>query len=113
MYYTNRYGVTDSAKSELAFGATDTVKIFSLTGYNGVIHELDRDIPNFTNAVTATVTLTRSNGVESYILAGLAKNTKHVIMMDRAIVGSETIAVTLSGAPGGAGGQIVAVPILV
>ena len=113
MYYTNRYGVTEIPRQGLIFGALDTAKSFSLTGYNGLIHELDVQIPDFTNAVTATVTLTRSNGVDVYTSEALAKNADHVIMMDRAIVGTEALTVTLSGAPGGEGGQIDVTPILV
>ena len=92
----------------LAFGDTDTTKNFTISG-NGKVHTLIVELPNFTNDVTATVTVTDQNSYDIYAKASLAKNDKHVITGASGYIyldGVSTVTITLSGQPGGTGGNV-------
>ena len=101
--------VWKSERKGLAFGATDTTKSYTFQ-CNGKVNHVLVEIPNFSNAVTTTVTVADENGVTIMSKSGLAKATNHVIDstddFDRALAGTYTITLTLSGAPGGTGGTV-------
>ena len=92
----------------LAFGATGTTQSFALNG-RGLIHSIVLVVPNFTNAVTATLTITNQDGVEIYNSTAKARNATYALtqLWDKVpIVGSNTVTVTLSGVAGGTGGDV-------
>jgi len=112
MRYAVRDGTDEAGRQALAFGAADTSKEYTLGAFNGVIHELDVEIPNWTNDVTLTAALIRANGI-TLSIGGLVKNAKHALVVSWAVRGGETIRATLSGAPGGTGGTVYFTPIIV
>jgi hypothetical protein len=94
---------------ELALGAADTQK--SIPVYlTGKLHHLHVRVPNFTNAVTVTVSVADPDGYVYLSEAGLAKDQNHNIVFSKELLllgEGNTVQVTLSGAPGGAGGTVV------
>jgi hypothetical protein len=96
------------ASKTLSFGATDTTKSFTVDGY-GKIHSIVAVVPDFTNTVTATITLSNANSQTFYTSDALTKNNTHIIQNLRSYVpvyGTNTLTVTLSGVPGGSGGSV-------
>lgn len=95
----------------LAFGAAETVKSLAL-GSEGLLKHLYLAVPNFTNGVTATVTLVTADGLVLYTSAALSKNAVYNLesqaqWLDQLLVGGlYVLQVTLSGAPGGSGGTV-------
>lgn len=92
----------------LSFDEDDTVKSFDIDG-RGLIHTIVMTVPNFTNVVTATLTVTNQDGVEIYNSTAKAKNATYALtqLWDKVpIVGFNTVKVTLSGAAGGTGGDV-------
>ena len=103
------YTIKKTASRTLAFGAADTTKSFTLET-NLWLHSAVVTLPNWTNAVTATFSVTNSDSKEIYSAAALAESTDHVLQ-DFAdfgflpLTGTSTVTVTLSGVPGGSGGS--------
>lgn len=96
-------------KHEFVFGASDTVKSETLY-FEGELRHLHLRVPNFTNAVTATVTIEDSDGYEIYNSTGQAKNTNYnllTVATSELLTGQNTLKVTLSGVPGGTGGTVI------
>lgn len=96
----------------LAFGAADTTKSLSVTANNlARISHLKLVLPNFTNAVTATLSVEDASGNAYFSEAALAENTTHfktehdTTPLDVPTAEALTIKVVLSGVPGGAGGN--------
>jgi hypothetical protein len=105
-----------------AFGATDTV-IKQRLEVNGFIKAISIKTPNFTNSVTATVTIDDPlNSIPSFgpinlfTKSGIASNTNSPIVGDDITAADTgevpadfpyTATVTLSGAPGGTGGVVL------
>ncbi len=110
VWWGHSHGVKDFGPTILAFGAADTVKTITIpAGNNGVLHEIDYTVPVWTNNPTLTVTLERADGTVAWTGTGRVKGagTQYFAEIpDRCIVGGETIKVTLSLAPGGAGGNV-------
>lgn len=95
LYQTDEY--------EKAIAADATVGSFTINA-NALTHTIVCFLPNWTNAVTGTLSITNSDSREIYSIAALAKNTVHVLAVVKPLVGTNTITITLSGVPGGAGG---------
>ncbi len=101
-------------KTSLVFGASDTTKSLTLVA-EGLMKHLHLRLPNFTNAVTATVTIDDVDSYTIYTSGANARNGNY--NLDRQgewidlLLGQEpvTITVTLSGVPGGSGGTVVVV----
>jgi hypothetical protein len=92
----------------LAFGASDTTHNFTLETY-GLVHSLLLNLPNFSNSVTATITITDGAGNIVYTQSGIAVNQEAIFgstEFQAGLAGINTITVTLSGAPGGSGGNV-------
>lgn len=110
MWYGHLHGVKDFGSTTLAFGLADTVKTLTVpTAVNGVLHEIDYSVPVWTNNPTLTITLERADGTVAWTGTGRVKAgaTQYFAeIVDRCIVGGETIKATLSLAPGGAGGNV-------
>ncbi len=102
----------------LAFGAADTTKSATITGIRGPSGEatIKRTmmavvaIPDWTNAVTLTYSHILDTTAPCYSIAALAKNqvitAPVVILYVRPILDRCVITGTLSGAPGGTGGNV-------
>jgi hypothetical protein len=81
---------------------------------NGWAQVIKVDVPAFTNAITATVTITDRNGYTVFVSTALAKGAVAAIgdLITAGEVGGVpmdyryTVNVTLSGAAGGAGGAV-------
>jgi hypothetical protein len=100
----------------LVFDEDDLVKT-SAIAYNGPVKHLHLVLPNFTNVVTATVTLVDASGRVLWTSAAKAKNASYNLEVDVATTWADQLVdstmlwtVTLSGAAGGAGGTVVLVP---
>jgi hypothetical protein len=108
------YPRAHSFTKTLTFGAADTVKSEALQA-DGQLMQLHVRVPNFTNAVTAAVTLETSAGYVLWSSAtdygALAKNANHNLLLEELLPCEAplTLKVTLSGAPGGSGGDVVLV----
>jgi len=88
-----------------SFAATGTTKSWTLTA-NALTHTIIVDVPDFTNGITVTLSITNSDSHEIYASAALAENTLHVIKAEVPLVGANTILLTLSGVAGGSGGDV-------
>ncbi len=110
MWYGHLHGVKDFGSTALAFGLADTVKTLTVpSDVNGVLHEINYSVPVWTNNPTLTITLERADGTVAWTGTGRVKAgaTQYFAeIVDRCIVGGETIKATLSLAPGGAGGTV-------
>ena len=81
---------------------------------NGWARVIKVDVPNFTNAITATLTITDRNNYPVYTSTALAKNAVAAIgsLITAADPGAVpvdyryTLNITLSGAAGGTGGTV-------
>lgn len=91
-------------KEVVAIAAGATVGSFTLL-MSALTHTIVLILPNWTNAVTATISIENSDGDEIYSNSGLAENQTHVIVVEKPLVGLNTVKITLSGVPGGAGGD--------
>jgi len=90
----------------VVFGAADTTKTFPIY-VNGKLTDVSLAMPNFTNALTATLTIEDEAGVVLYTKVAIAKNatttvSSLVVPVDTNYVGR----LVLSGAPGGTGGTV-------
>ena len=99
------------AVAAITFGATDTTGTYKITECNGFIHNMIIKVPNFTNAVTATIQILDDDGDELYNSGAKAKNATYPLggiaaaeLGDVPLSYNYTCVVTLSGAPGGSGG---------
>ncbi len=100
-------------KNTFVFDAS-TTELVQKVQENGWVNLLLVDVPNFTNAITATVTIKDPDGYSLWTKAAIAKNAvaKYGAGPDAAVYGSYpigydyTITVTLSGAAGGTGGNL-------
>jgi hypothetical protein len=99
---------------ELAFEAADTAKSQAI-GVAGLLKGLHVRVPNFTNVVTATFTLTNAAGWVLWTSAAKAKNANYNLEVDvewfeQVLMAPFLLVCTLSGAPGGAGGTVNLLP---
>ena len=95
-------------KFTLAFGAADTTKTEAFI-LEGEIEALFVRVANFTNAVTATVSLLDTDSYEMVLSSALSRNTDNRVAAAWPLPGAQSIKVLLSGAPGGAGGNVIVV----
>ena len=90
----------------MAIGAAATTNSFTLRAV-ATVHSLSVKLPNYTNTITGTLSITDANSFEIYSKATIAKNaTTHICNLDDVIAldGLYTVLLTLSGVPGGSGG---------
>ena len=95
-------------------GAGETSQVASIVpsvGVKGEVLKLIIVIPNWTNTVTAVVSLNNADEKEVFASDPMAQNDEYDITMSRseAIIASETgeeFKITLSGVPGGTGGTV-------
>lgn len=95
------------------FDEDDLSKDQSVT-LEGLLKHLHLVVPDFTNSVTATVTLKDASGRVYYTSAAKAKGFSYnldleIEWLEQVLTGTLTMTVTLSGAAGGSGGTVVAV----
>jgi len=88
-----------------AIGASATVASFTIKAW-ALTHTILLKLPDWTNAVTATISIDNPNGDEIYSNDTLARNTTHVMAVVKPLAGTNTVKVTLSGVPGGTGGDV-------
>lgn len=95
------------------FGAADTVKTFTVET-SALLLGLKPNIPNWTNIVTLTIALTEADGATLFSEAAIVRDTKaHIVPVYDSVNwaipldGIITVTLTLSGAPGGTGGNVV------
>jgi len=88
----------------VSIAADGTVGSFTIRAY-ALTHTIILKLPNWSEAVTATISIENSNGDEIYSNDSLAKNTTHVISAVKPLVETNTVKITLSGVPGGTGGD--------
>ena len=98
-----------TAETSLVIGAAELTHttLFTITA-SALTHTLVVVLPNWTNAVTCKATIANSDGEDIYESEDLVRNGTRVCNItganERPIVGTNTITLTLSGVPGGAGG---------
>lgn len=95
---------------DFVFGASDTAKDQALLPIQLIKH-LHVVVPDFTNSVTATVTIEDGDGRVLWTSAAKAKGASYNLeseeeWYDQVISSDLSIVVTLSGAPGGTGGTV-------
>ena len=111
---TTQNQVFKPASHSFVFDADDLVKTAAVT-YNGLVKHLHLVAPNFTNAVTAIVTLVDATGRILWASAAKAENASYNLeseseWLDQGVDSTLIWTVTLSGVAGGAGGTVVLVP---
>jgi hypothetical protein len=92
----------------LTIGAAATTAAVSVLG-NARVGQINVAIPNWTNTVSATLTIVDSDAFTVYTSNAMTQNTSHHIvdMQNQILIyGSTTWTFTLSGVPGGAGGNL-------
>jgi hypothetical protein len=98
-----------SQRKGLAFTSTSTTNSYTLQ-CNGQTNMVLVEMPNFTNAITATLTVSDENGVTIMTKAAIAENANTMLDatddFDKAMAGTYTVLITLSGAAGGTGGTV-------
>lgn len=92
----------------LTVGAAETSKEAAFIR-EGELSALFVQVPNFTNAVTVIVSIKDSDGYEFVVSSSLAKAQNHRVAVAWPLPGVQTIVVTVSGVPGGTGGDVVVV----
>jgi len=88
-----------------SIAADATVASFTIQAW-ALTHTILLKLPDWTNAVTATISIDNPNGDEIYSNDTLARNTTHVMAVVKPLAGTNTVKVTLSGVPGGTGGDV-------
>jgi len=98
-----------SQRKGLAFTATSLTNSYTLQ-CNGQMNMALIEMPNFTNAITATLTISDENGVVIMNKASIAENANTMLDatddFDKAMAGTYTVLITLSGVAGGTGGTV-------
>ncbi len=95
-------------KYTLSFGASDTTKSDSINVI-GKVCQIHFRVPNWTNDVTATLTVLDEDGYEIYNSGAKNRNANYNIDREQIIPANSKIKVELSGAPGGSGGDVIVV----
>jgi hypothetical protein len=96
----------------LTFGAAETTKTSPSISQNEGVHQgkcthIKITLPDWTNAVTATIRIKDSDGDTLFSQAAIAE-AQTLVIADKSIplIEKETVEVQLSGAPGGTGGTV-------
>jgi len=93
----------------LAFGAADTVKSFTIES-SAKVHSIVIAHPLFTNSVTCILSIENEDGRQIYATDPIANaaGVENIQALDDyvAMAGVCTIKATLSGVPGGTGGNV-------
>lgn len=90
----------------LSFGASDTVKSAKIVN-NGFVKYIHLSVPNFTNAVTITLSIEDEEGTKIWEDSARNRNADYII--GNLNIPSDikyTLKATLSGVPGGSGGNV-------
>ena len=87
-----------------AIGAAATVASFTIEAW-ALTHTIVLTLPDWTNTVSATLSIENVNGDELYSNGTLAQNATHVMATSTPLIGINTVKITLSGVPGGTGGD--------
>lgn len=96
-------------KKTFTFGATGTTSTDQSIPVEGIIRSMTVDVPNFTNAITAAVTLEDSDALVYFDSGNLAKNTLHQVSCGVGLDGSGNLCVDISGVAGGTGGTVTVI----
>lgn len=98
-----------------SFGAADTSKEIPLQ-FDGIVKNLHLRVPAFTNTVTVVVSIKDPAGYEFYASGSKAMGANYNLEIDYEWAeqlltsGVYHLVVTLSGVPGGTGGEVILVP---
>jgi len=98
-------------KYTLSFGSSDTSKSKSVS-FIGKIEQIHLRVPNWTNTVTGTLTIEDVDGYEIYNSGAKDQNANYNIDREQLVPANSKVIFTLSGAPGGSGGDVVVVFLL-
>lgn len=90
-------------RQALVFNDVETVKTFTIYG-NAATSVIVVEMADFTNPVTATITITNPNNNALYTIGALPEAATSVLIVERPIVGLNTFTLTLNGAAGAPGG---------
>jgi hypothetical protein len=99
-------------RMEFEFGSSDTsvTKTFTGTDPFGFAKVMKIKVPNFTNAVTATLSIKDADSDAIYTKSPISKDS---VTLEETktppIVAGGSVTVTLNGAPGGLGGTVLVV----
>lgn len=85
-------------------GASDTVGSFTIKAW-ALTHTIVLVLPDWSTDRTATISIENSDGNEIYSNGTLAESMTHVMSVEKPLVGENTVKITLSGVPGGTGGD--------
>lgn len=104
--------VLELPRQTLSFGSGDTTKSFTIET-SALHHLIVVDVADFTAVVTATIAIANSYGDTLFSQASIAKGAVTIVAPKVGVdlwpipaCGTQTITVTLSGAPTGAGGDV-------
>lgn len=92
----------------LSFGAAETTKTWAFSYFNGYMVSMIVVVPNWTNTVTCTLSIVNGESRAVYTSAALAQNASYYIYPSFPVaVETYTLTATLSGVPGGSGGNVI------
>jgi len=63
-------------------------------------------LPDWSTTRTATLSIENDDGNEIYSVGSLTDNSTHVIAVEKPLVGTNTVIITLTGVPGTGGGDV-------
>jgi len=98
------------AKHSFTYDATTTTATAKAVNESGFIRSIAVVMPNFTNSITATLSVKDVDGYEVISKASIAENATTVYLKEEVpIYYDSTMTITLSGAAGGTGGTVYVV----
>ena len=104
-YESANSGIQSTGRQAIAFNAYETEKTLTINA-NGLTHTIIVELPDWTNNSTATLSLINSDSKTLYSISALAENATYILLVERPFHGTNTVKITLSGAPGGSGGTV-------
>lgn len=98
----------ERVKLTMSFGAAETEKSEEIC-YEGELRHLHVRPANFTNNVTTTISIEDADDYSYYTGSAINRNTPTNSTPNVFLAGKNTVKATLSGVPGGTGGDVIVV----
>lgn len=98
------------SKHTFTYDATTTTATANTVNESAFVRSIAVVVPNFTNAITVTLSIKDKDGYEVISKAAIAKNATTVFLKEEVpVYYDSTLTITLSGAAGGTGGTVAVV----